>query len=442
MKQVSLSRRQFGAAAVAPLFTAAKPRPNFIFITSDDHHFQSLGTAGNPHIRTPNLDALARRGVYFSNGQISTPQCTPSRGILLSGLETYQNGLLSNGQTAFRRDFAPTVIEQLRRAGYDTALVGKWHVQNQPRECGFTRAPLWLRGGSSRYQDPQLSRGLDGKPAPVPGHITDLFTDAAIDVAQQAEQPFFLWLAYNAPHSPLYAAPKYRQMYEGKDQVAIAPPIHPKSAKPFDWITYYSVITHLDEAIGRVVMELDRRKLFENTYVFFLGDNGFMCGTRGINGKVVPWEESVRVPFLAAGAGVKRGARPDAPVSSVDLPATWLELAGVKPLYRLSGQSIVGLLQTGKGGPEEGFSVWADGRPTALATGQAVEPYRLVRTKTHKLIVWESHREALYDLRSDPAEEKDLAGQPESLDILKKLRAKLRKRMKETNDEALGWVRT
>src|SRR5918996_834745 len=114
----SITRRQFVAAASTPLMAGPVRRPNFIFITSDDHHFQCLGAAGNPHIRTPNLDSLASRGVFFSNGQISTAQCAPSRGILLSGLETFQSGLLSNGQTRFREGIGPTVIEQLRRDGY------------------------------------------------------------------------------------------------------------------------------------------------------------------------------------------------------------------------------------------------------------------------------------------------------------------------------------
>jgi hypothetical protein len=254
------TRRRFMATASGPLLAAGEERPNIIFIVSDDHHYQCLGAAGNPHIRTPRMDRLAGRGVNFANGQISTPQCSPSRGILLSGLETFQNGLLSNGQRQFRSDLGPTVVEQMRRAGYDTVLVGKWHIRNQPAECGFARAPLWLRGGGSKYQDPELSRGLDGAPDKTPGHITDLFTDGAIEVIRDAKQPLFLWLTYNAPHTPWYAAPRYREPYEGKDPGTLAPPAHPKSAKPFDWITYYSVITHLDESVGRVVDEVEHRK--------------------------------------------------------------------------------------------------------------------------------------------------------------------------------------
>jgi arylsulfatase A-like enzyme len=431
-----MTRRDWIAAGAAPLLAAAERRPNIIFISTDDHHYQCLGAVGNPHIRTPNMDRLAARGINFTNGQISTAQCAPSRGILLSGLETFQSGLLSNGAMSFREGLGPTVIEQLRTAGYETALVGKWHVRHSPRECGFTNAPLWLRGGSSRYLDPQLVHGLDGAPKPTPGHITDLFTDSAIEVVRSRKQPLFLWLSYNAPHSPWQAADKYRGIYAGKDTAAIAPPAHPKTAKPFDWLTYYAVITHLDESLGRLLDELDRSRALEDTYVFLIGDNGFMCGARGLGGKVVPWEPSVRVPFMAAGAGVPRRVKSDAPVASIDLPATWLELAGVKPAKRLAGRNLTSLLKTGKGGPEAGFSVWHDGRPEALTVRTAIEPYRVIRTRTHKLIVWESRKQALYNIAADPGEQQEL----DSPETLRRLRAVLAARMNETADPARAWL--
>ena len=431
------TRRQFLSAAAAPILPAAAARPNILFLYSDDHHWQCLGAAGNPNIHTPNIDALAARGVHFTNGLISTSQCCPSRGIMLSGLETYQSGLLSNGQTGFREGHGPTIVEQIRRSGYDTVLVGKWHIKQEPAQCGFAKAPLWLRGGSSIYQNPELRRGLEGKDETVQGHITDLWADTAIDYLSQAKQPFLLWLAWNAPHSPWYAAEKYRRRYEGKEPASLAPPTHPKSAKGYDWITYYSVITHLDEAVGRVIAALEKAGLWDNTLIVFLGDNGFMCGAKGLGGKVVPWDPSVRVPYLASGGLVKARGKLDAPVASVDLPATFLDYAGVKPAYPLSGQSLRQELTTGKSKREACFATWADGRPNALATGKPVEPFRLVRTRTHKYIKWESGKEALFDLRSDPEEENNLASDAAKAAPLKKL---LAKRMKDTADPAAKWL--
>lgn len=147
------TRRQWLASAAVPLLAAQKQRPNILFLISDDHHFQCLGAAGNPHIQTPNLDRLASRGVHFTNGIISTPQCAPSRGILLSGLESYQTGLESNGRLEFRAGIGPTAVEQMRRSGYETTLVGKWHIPATPETCGFSRAPLWKQPAAGPYID-------------------------------------------------------------------------------------------------------------------------------------------------------------------------------------------------------------------------------------------------------------------------------------------------
>jgi arylsulfatase A-like enzyme len=408
-----LSRRELLAAAA---FAPSRPRPpNIVFLLSDDHHFQCLGANGNPHIKTPNLDRLASRGVLFPHAQISTAQCNPSRGILLSGLETYQSGLLSNGRTAFRPGLGPSVVAQLRTAGYDTALFGKWHISNSPAECGFTKAPLWMQEGSMVYRNPRLRRGLDAKDETVPGHITDLLTDEAcryLDASRDASKPFLLWLAYNAPHSPLYAAPRYFEPY----RQPMPPPAHPKTgATYFDWQTYYAVISHLDEAVGRVIDSLDKNGQWDNTLVVFLGDNGFLCGAKGLSGKVHPWEPSVRVPFILSGGLAKK---PGA-VS-----------------YPLAGRTLRSYLDKGAGSIDEGFSVWADGRADALTVNRAVEPYRLVRTRTHKYILWESKREATYDLRRDPLEESPLV----DARLRRQLRARLAARMKRTADPAYDWL--
>ena len=305
----------------------------------------------------------------------------------------------------------------------------------------FSKAPLWLRAGARVYRDPKLRRGLDGTDQSTPGHITDLLTDAGIEYIRAGkQQPFLLWMAYNAPHVPWYADTRYRQRYEGKDQRAIAPPNHPKKSKDFDWIGYYSVITHLDEAIGRLIAELERAGLWENTVIFFLGDNGYMAGTKNVNGKVVPWEESLRVPYAAAGGMVKKGLKLDAPVASVDLTATWLDLAGVKPAYPLAGRSLKSYLTSGKGTFQHAFSVWDDGRLGALAVNIAIEPYRVVRGREHKLIVWESKKQSLYNWKKDPGEERDLVDDTASAGVAKKLREVLRARLIATSDRALAWL--
>lgn len=438
-----LPRREFLASTVAVLGagTATGDNLNFLFILSDDHHFQCLGAAGNPNIRTPNLDRLSSDGVLFTNAIISTSQCAPSRGVLLSGQECFRNGVRSNGALSFRSDLGPTAIEQLRAAGYDTGLIGKWHIETPPDRCGFSQAPLWLPEGGSRYIDPKLRKGLAGSSETARGHITDLFTNAANQYLERAHTPFFLWLAYNAPHTPWEAPPEYRAPYEGKDWREIAPPIHPANAARFDWPSYYSVITHLDAAVGRLIATLRRTGLWDNTVVVFLGDNGYMCKSKGVDGKVVPWEESVRVPCIAAGGPVKTLGKRDDCIASVDLPTTWLDMAGVKPRGRLMGRSVSKLLASGTGSFNEAFTVWDDGRPEALLPPRAVEPFRLIRTRRHKLIVWKSGRQSLYDIVADPQEEHDLIGNNAQVAVLSKLRSRLAARMQQTNDPARAWLR-
>ncbi|MBI3681536.1 MAG: sulfatase-like hydrolase/transferase [Acidobacteria bacterium] len=432
-------RHLLSTAAATPWLKAADRKPNIIFLFSDDHHFQCLGAAGNPHIHTPNLDRLASSGILFINGIISTSQCCPSRGIMLSGRETYQTGLLSNGATDFKPGVGPTVVEQLRRGGYDTIHIGKWHIRPEPGPSGFNRSPLWLRGGGSIYRDPMLRRGQQGADEKVEGHITDLFTDAAIGVVKDARQPFFLWQAYNAPHVPLYAAQKYYDRYRGKTNEQLAPPLHPKGGSPFDWATYYAVITHLDEAIGRLTDALRKSGQWDNTVIFFIGDNGYMAGTRNWNGKVRHWDESVRVPYFVSGGAVKKAFRVDDPVASVDTAATWLDLAGIKPEKPLAGRSLRSYLETGKGDLDAAFSTWDDGRAEGLAARVAIEPYRLVRTRRHKLVVWQSKKQALYDCVADPAEERDLIEDAKLAAVREDLRKKLRARMEVTGDHAVAW---
>jgi arylsulfatase A-like enzyme len=441
METSPITRRSLLAGAAAPWLSATARRPNFLFILSDDHHFQCLGAAGNPHIQTPNLDRLATRGVLFRNAIISTAQCAPSRGVLMSGRESSNNGMLSNGSQSFRPDLGLTVVEQARRSGYETALIGKWHAKPRPAECGFARTPLWLDRGSSPYQNPTLQRGADGAPERTSGHITDLFTDAAVEyIRNRPADPFLLWLTYNAPHEPWFAAPKYRSMYAGKDSAALAPPAH-VPGKAFDWSTYYAVITHMDEAIGRVIEAVDRASIWGNTQIVFLGDNGYMCGAKGLGGKIYPWEESIRVPMIAAGGGVKQGATVDTPVSSVDVPATWLDSAGIRPANPLDGTSLSRLFATGKDDREYAFSVWDDGSAAAAPVAKLLmEPYRIVRTTRHKLVLWESRKLDLYDLGEDPAEEKNRAEDPAYGAVRKRLYDRLAERLRKTGDRAAAWL--
>jgi arylsulfatase A-like enzyme len=196
----------------------------------------------------------------------------------------------------------------------------------------------------------------------------------------------------------------------------------------------------MDAGIGRVVDAVDKSDQWSNTLILFAGDNGYLCGSKGLQGKVFPWEESIRVPMLASGGLVRKAAKSDAPVASIDISATMLDVAGIRPTHRLSGTSLRPAWSGGKFGRDASFSSWNDGRPEALVAGFPVEPYRAVRTPAWKYIVWESKKEALFDLKADPFEEKNLAAEPAHAGALRAMKERLRSRMKETSDHAAAWL--
>jgi arylsulfatase A-like enzyme len=271
----------------------------------------------------------------------------------------------------FRSFNGATVVEQLRPGGYETNLVGKWHIKPTPSECGFTKAPYWLAPGGSPYLNPK----------------------------------------------PLAT-----------------------ERRAFDWETCYAVISELDAGIGRVADAVEKSGQWNNTLILLLGDNGYLCGSKGLNGKVYPWEESIRVPFIAAGGLVAKFGRSEAPVASVDVPATMLDVAGIRSGHKLSGTSLRPAWSGGKFARDAAFASWQDGRAKALSAGYAVEPYRAVRTASRKYILWESKKEALFDLAADPFEEKNLVTDAAQAADLKSMRERLRARMKETADPAAGWL--
>jgi arylsulfatase A-like enzyme len=302
MKHALLCLAIVSFAAIA----ADKPaRPNIVFILSDDHRWDGLGAAGNAEIRTPHLDRFCGQAVHFINGAVAVPQCCPSRAVLLTGLFPHQNGYFSNKSwtkdagNGFSR---PTAIELLRDAGYETALIGKWHIRPPPWKVGFSEVRTWMPQGADAYVDAKLAKGKSDKVDEFSGHVTEVFSTDAIRFLRKREetpeQPFFLWLAYTAPHTPQKPVPERCCEPYYRLPAAHCPPGFPEGEKKTGpWAQYYGAITHLDEQLGRVLEAIDGGVLKENTVVIFLGDNGWMMGSHGRFGKNLPDDESTRVPF-------------------------------------------------------------------------------------------------------------------------------------------------
>lgn len=441
--------------------TNAGKLPNIVFIISDDHRWDALGAAGNKKIKTPVLDKLAREGVYFRQATIHVSQCAPSRATLLTGLSPHQNGYYANN---FVRDdlqwadrfTVPTMPELLQQAGYQTVLVGKWHLRTDPWLTGFTDIRTWLPEGASNYTDSRLAKGKSRKKEVIKGFTNGNFANNAIEFLTSdaaKEKPFFLWLASTIPHAPTRPNPShFEHMYEGETNEDLLPPGFPSHTSvqiPLEGIAdsvapnlanYYASVSYLDNLVGQVLGTLDKQGLAENTIIVFLGDNGLMAGSRGLKGKVVPWEESVRVPLIiyAPKVAVIKG-RTDVPVSSLDLPRTILSMAGVSIPENWAGRNLQPLLKGSKKHEiDHAISEWAD-------TESQFRNYthRLIRSPHYKLIRWDNADEPdeLYDLIADPHETTNIINKPAVRPVRDKLLSQLNAWMKKTNDPALFWAK-
>jgi arylsulfatase A-like enzyme len=426
-------------------------RPNLIVVLSDDHRWDALGAAGNPAIITPVMDRMAREGVYFRQATVSVSQCHPVRASLLTGLPSYRHGVYSTkyqepgvAETLCRR---PTVASLLRDAGYHTVVVGKWHLPAPPWECGFEEVRTWLPDGGAYYRDPELVHGVSREQASVPGFTQEIFADDALaflhgEAARTG--PFLLWLGFTAPHFPYEPNPERIQaLYAGHGDEELLPPGFPSDVPANDWRHYDEAVSYLDEQLGRLFAALRETGLAERTVVVLLGDNGYMMGERGLggpgsgaDGKQVPYESSLRVPFVLSGPGLPEALVSDLPVSSMDLPPTLLSLAGLPVPASWLGRDLVAAL-AGKLEIGEAFAEWSDEESEKFG-GLA---FRAVRTPTHKLIVWKdaARGDELYDLSADPSEAHNLIADPAAAEVLRDLRSRLFVWMQRNGDPALSW---
>ena len=275
-------------------------RPNVVLILSDDQGYGDLGVYGNPAVHTPHLDALARQGVRLDQHYSGAPLCAPARAALLTGRYHQRTGALSVESNRGMDRIAPreaTVADLFKAAGYATGMVGKWHngafdPRHHPQARGFDEFVGFLNGGMY-YWDWILDRG--GTPWRSDGrYLTDVFTDEAVDfLRRHRSEPFFLYLAYNAPHAPLEAPPEdvrpFAERGSFSDTVS----------------TLYGMIRRLDAGVGRVMEALDALGLAENTILLFTSDNGPLLGGdyRRYNGpfrgaKNLVLEGGIRVPAM------------------------------------------------------------------------------------------------------------------------------------------------
>ena len=420
-------------------------KPNIVFIISDDHRWDGFHFAGNKELKTPNFDRMAAEGQWYREATIQVPTCSASRAAILTGLPPARNGWYSNQQQ--RRDVInPHGFDQykllpreMEKAGYRTAFVGKWHISPDPWQCGFQSVRRWMEAGAGPYQNPRLSNGKKRDSKVVQGFTQTIFTDDAIDeITRSADagstQPLFLWLAYTAPHNAFGPNPEpYDGMYSEKSNQELAPgtfygdPDKTKQGKQ-TWQNYDEAITALDAQVGRVMETIRNSSLSSNTLVVLLGDNGFMMGSRGLSGKYVPYEESLRVPLLMWGSDSimqARGTTVTASVNSLDLSPTFVKLAGGVPPAEWVGRDVSSVIKDGK---PHGITWAVSSYPDHSKKLNHVDAYRVIRTPDYKLITWHPNaglKPELYDLSKDPSEKTNLYGQSQVSDIQANLEKQL-----------------
>ncbi len=414
---------------VAGPTTSTVERPNVIIILSDDQGWADVGFNGCTDIPTPNLDQLAKEGVVFKQGYATHPYCSPSRAGLLTGRYQQRFGHENNlpYTEATIEDGLPVeevlISETLQRSGYATCAVGKWHLGDSarfwPNNQGFDDWYGFFGGGMSYWGDtgnkPAISGVLrNGQPVPPSEihYLTDDFSREAVNYIEQyskEDKPFFLYLAYNAPHTPLHATSEYMKVMEHQEDGERA--------------VYGAMVYAMDRGIGEVVRKLKETGEYDNTLIFFYSDNG--GALRGANNqpyrghKGMLFEGGIRVPFCVSWPAVLPGGDVyEKPISALDIYPTILKAAGAthpQP-QKLDGIDLMPFL-TGKDlskPHDELYWRYSDGAGYAVRKGK----YKMIRSGYKQKFL-------LFDMDNDPFEQNNLASvMPEKLEELKDLYAR------------------
>ncbi len=395
-------------------------------------------------VRTPQLDRLAARGTLFRNaytiGADTGALCMPSRAMLMTG-RTFPRIPREKGWDISPQ---PTLPALLRERGYRTHMTGKWHNGGAALTRAFPDSGPVLAAGMANHLQAQVVRCRDGrleKPTALTRHSTETFTEDALNFIHSRagdEAPFFLYLAYTAPHDPRQAPSPWRERQEASPPPLPANflPRHPFNLgslferdehlapwpRPEEMIRlqiahYYAMIEHVDDAIGRVFAALERVGRLANTVIVFAGDNGLALGGHGLLGKQSAYEHSLRVPMIIAGPGIVAGAEHEGLTAIHDLTPTVLELAGAPIPEGVCGRSLKPVLCDGAGPVRErmGLSVFYGNLEChALREGQ----WKLIRLPL-------LDRTQLFDLAADPHELHDLAGDEGQADRVRGMLARL-----------------
>ena len=469
----------FSAFSTPGVHAAGDNRPNILFIFTDDQSHRSVGCyeESHPWVKTPNIDRLAAEGVRFAHAYAGT-WCLPSRAMMLTGLQPHAiRGLRVERNPTSRYD--PAVCRfwpaALRAAGYRTAFIGKWHLSpDAGHGRDWDHSVVWNhavpREAGGYYRNQKLR--FDGGPyRAVGGYSTDNYTQyAEAFVRREHEQPWFLWLCYDAVHSPYTAAKRHNDRYRNDEPVPIpkdvyAPrpdkpgymrdygiwkrgadelPVYRGKTLPEHVRQYNRAAVAIDEGVGRLLKTLAETGQLDNTLVAYTSDQGFAWGQHGFAWKVAPYDANLRVPMIVRLPGrVAAGKVCRHPVCALDLVATFWAMAGARPPWELHGHDLSPILVR-PDGPwphpvlmEQFRHEFGHQTDAARTDGRAlgrVPWYLFLRQGRYKYIRYllESEIEELYDPEEDPEELHNLALAPKHHKTLAEFRRRLAAELRRT----------
>ncbi|WP_273445629.1 sulfatase-like hydrolase/transferase [Neolewinella agarilytica] len=472
-------------------------RPNVVMIYTDDHRYSGIHALGGMQVKTPHMDALAKEGASFSNayimGSFSGATCIPSRAMLLTGRNLFE---LKGKGHIIPKEHA-TMGETFGRAGYHTEVIGKWHQDNASLARSFDdgktimgrgvylvdhfRMPLWDwdEDGRFAHEDAYLltygktntlerrplserdQRGPVGTHTDGP-HTSEIFAGEAVSFIEQyqKETPFFMYLAFHAPHDPRQAPPAYLAMYPS-DEIVLPPSYQPQH--PFDnghmflrdeqlapWprspeiardelAGYYAIITHLDDQIGKVVTALKASGTYENTIIVLAGDSGLAVGNHGLMGKQNIYDEDgVHIPLIFSGNLIpEKDSNHEAFVYNFDIFPTLCAMAGIPVPESVSGKNLLPVMEGKQAGVRDHtYHAYRQFQRACRSGDYKLIEYVRSPDKDWKRgdIVTGSRVTQLFNVASDPWEVYDLSFLPEHSERIDKMRQQMRSMATELGD--------
>ncbi len=479
-----------GCTSLAGPVRAAKKRPNIIYIMTDDHASHAMSCYGSRINKTPNLDRIAKEGVRFDNCFCTNSICAPCRAVVLTGKHSHLNGVIDNGK---RFDGSQqTFPKLLQAAGYQTAMIGKWHLRTDPTGFDYWNV---LPGQGNYYNPVMIEMGERKKYA---GYVTDIITDRCLDWLKNRdpEKPFCLMYQHKAPHRNWKPGPKHLTMYDdvempepetlfddyktrsaaareqtmtverhlnandlklttpnglNEEQLKAWNKAYEPKNKAFreanltgkDLVRwkyqryikdYLRCVASVDDNVGRLLDYLDREGLADNTVVFYTSDQGFYLGDHGWFDKRFMYEESLRMPLVVRFPGrIKPGSVNRDMVQNLDFAPTFLDVAGVEIPSDMQGKSFSRILE-GKTPRNWRQSIYY--HYYEYPAVHSVKRHYGVRTQGYKLIHFYHDIDAweLYDMAKDPRELNNVYDDPANARVVKELKAELAKLQKLYGD--------